>query len=191
MIPAGFIQELVARADVVEVVGRHVALKKAGINFKGLCPFHGEKTPSFIVSPTRQTYHCFGCQRHGNALRFLMEHTGAGFVDAVQDLAQQVGLQVPEDSPSPEERLRAARVLPNGIPSLVETARASIMRACPRPAQAYTTPTCRANSAAPHRPRARPYGPFAVITTDGAERSAAPWNTASTLLPSGSRTNAP
>ena len=69
--------------------------------------------------------------------------------------------------------------------------RASIMRACPRPAQAYTTPTCRANSAAPHRPRARPYGPFAVITTDGAERSAAPWNTASTLLPSGSRTNAP
>ncbi len=109
MIPAGFIQELVARADVVEVVGRHVALKKAGINFKGLCPFHGEKTPSFIVSPTRQTYHCFGCQRHGDALRFLMEHTGAGFIDAVQDLAQQVGLQVPEDSAGPEERLRAAQ----------------------------------------------------------------------------------
>jgi DNA primase len=107
VIPASFIQDLVARADVVEVVGRHVALKKAGINFKGLCPFHGEKTPSFIVSPTRQTYHCFGCQRHGNALGFLMEHTGAGFIDAVQDLAQQVGLQVPEDSASPEERQRA------------------------------------------------------------------------------------
>ncbi|HET7864854.1 MAG TPA: DNA primase, partial [Burkholderiaceae bacterium] len=109
MIPASFIQDLVARADVVEVVGRHVALKKAGINFKGLCPFHGEKTPSFIVSPTRQTYHCFGCQRHGDALRFLMEHTAAGFVDAVHDLAQQVGMQVPEDSASPEERQRAAQ----------------------------------------------------------------------------------
>ena len=60
MIPGSFVQDLLARVDVVELVGRTVTLKKAGINYKGLCPFHGEKSPSFIVSPTRQTYHCFG-----------------------------------------------------------------------------------------------------------------------------------
>lgn len=107
MIPQTFIQELLARADIAEVVGRYVQLKKAGINLKGLCPFHGEKTPSFIVSPTRQTYHCFGCGAHGNAVGFLMEHAGMGFVDAVRDLAQQCGLQVPEDDSTPEERERA------------------------------------------------------------------------------------
>ncbi|WP_077036860.1 DNA primase [Pelomonas sp. KK5] len=107
MIPPGFIQDLLARVDIVEVVGRHVELKKAGINHKGLCPFHGEKSPSFIVSPTRQTYHCFGCGVHGNAVGFLMEHTGAGFVEAVEDLAQQVGMQVPQDQRSPEERQKA------------------------------------------------------------------------------------
>src|SRR5439155_66144 len=90
------------------VVGRHVQLKKAGINHKGLCPFHGEKSPSFIVSPTRQTYHCFGCGVHGNAVGFLIEHSGMGFVDAVRDLAQQVGMTVPEDDSSPQERERAA-----------------------------------------------------------------------------------
>ncbi|MDT8998466.1 DNA primase [Paucibacter sp. APW11] len=107
MIPPGFIQDLLARVDIVDVVGRHVELKKAGINHKGLCPFHGEKSPSFIVSPTRQTYHCFGCGVHGNAIGFLMEHTGAGFVEAVEDLAQQMGMKVPEDERSPEERERA------------------------------------------------------------------------------------
>jgi len=109
VIPPGFIQDLLSRVDIVEVVGRHVELKKAGINHKGLCPFHGEKSPSFIVSPTRQTYHCFGCGVHGNAIGFLMEHTGAGFVEAVEDLAQQVGMQVPEDERSAEERERAAQ----------------------------------------------------------------------------------
>ncbi|HUG26491.1 DNA primase [Piscinibacter sp.] len=108
MIPATFIQDMLSRVDVVEVVGRHVELKKAGINHKGLCPFHGEKSPSFIVSPSRQTYHCFGCGVHGDALRFLMEHAGMGFVDAVRDLAQQVGMAVPEDDSSPQERERAA-----------------------------------------------------------------------------------
>ncbi|RZL35730.1 MAG: DNA primase [Rubrivivax sp.] len=107
MIPQGFIQDLLARVDVVEVVGRHVELKKAGINHKGLCPFHGEKSPSFIVSPSRQTYHCFGCGVHGNAIGFLMEHTAATFVEAVEDLAQQVGMVVPQDERSPEQRERA------------------------------------------------------------------------------------
>ncbi len=106
MLSPGFIQDLLSRVDVVEVVGRHVELKKAGIHHKGLCPFHGEKTPSFTVSPSRQTYHCFGCGAHGDAIRFLMEHTGLGFMDAVRDLAQQAGVTVPEDDTTPEERQR-------------------------------------------------------------------------------------
>jgi len=109
VIPGQFVQDLLARVDIVELVGRSVTLKKAGINYKGLCPFHGEKSPSFIVSATRQTYHCFGCGVHGDAIRFLCEHHGMGFVDAVTDLAQQVGMPVPEDSSSAEERAEAAR----------------------------------------------------------------------------------
>ncbi len=107
-IPQSFIQELLARADVVEIVGRHVPLKKSGANFMGLCPFHAENSPSFSVSPTKQFYHCFGCGQHGNAIGFLMEHAGMGFVEAVQDLAQQYGLKVPEDDAAPGERARAA-----------------------------------------------------------------------------------
>ena len=107
MLPQGFIQDLLSRVDVVEVVGRHVELKKAGINHKGLCPFHGEKSPSFIVSPSRQTYHCFGCGVHGDAIRFLTEHHGMAFMDAVRDLAQQVGMAVPENTATPEDQARA------------------------------------------------------------------------------------
>lgn len=108
-IPQHFIQELLARADVVEIVGRYVQLKKTGANFSGLCPFHGEKTPSFTVSPSKQFYHCFGCGKNGNAIGFLMDHTGAGFVEVMHDLAQQYGMQVPEDERSPAERARAAQ----------------------------------------------------------------------------------
>ena len=100
MIPQAFIQELLARVDVVDVVGRHVQLKKAGANYLGLCPFHGEKTPSFTVSPTKQFYHCFGCGAHGSAIGFLMEHSGLSYVEAIRDLAQSVGLSVP-DEPGP------------------------------------------------------------------------------------------
>jgi DNA primase len=110
VIPPAFLQDLLARADIVEVVGRYVQLKKAGINHKGLCPFHGEKTPSFIVSPTRQTYHCFGCGVHGNAIGFLMEHGGMGFLDAVHELGAMLGMSVPEDERSPEERERASQL---------------------------------------------------------------------------------
>ena len=100
-IPQTFIQELIARADVVEIVGRYVQLKKGGANFMGLCPFHGEKSPSFSVSPAKQFYHCFGCGKNGNAISFLMDHAGMTFVEAVKDLAQQYGMQVPEDDASP------------------------------------------------------------------------------------------
>ena len=106
-IPQTFIQELVARADVVDIVGRFVQLKKGGANFTGLCPFHSEKSPSFSVSPSKQFYHCFGCGKNGNVISFLMDHGGMSFVEAVEDLAQQFGMQVPEDQASPEDRARA------------------------------------------------------------------------------------
>ncbi len=106
MIPQSFIQDLLNRVDIVEVVGNRVPLKKAGANFLGLCPFHTEKTPSFTVSPVKQFYHCFGCGRNGSAITFLMEHSGLTFVEAVEELAQSVGLTVPRDDSrvSPEQR---------------------------------------------------------------------------------------
>ena len=109
MIPAAFVHELLTRVDIVEIVGRSVELKRAGSTWKGLCPFHGEKSPSFTVTPSRQTYHCFGCGVHGNAVGFLMEQHGMGFVDAVRDLAQQAGLSVPEEASAPGDREEAAR----------------------------------------------------------------------------------
>ena len=107
-IPQSFIQELLSRVDVVDIVGKYVQLKKGGANFMGLCPFHGEKSPSFSVSPTKQFFHCFGCGKNGNAIGFLMEHAGMTFIEAVKDLAQQTGMQVPEEQQSPEDRAKAA-----------------------------------------------------------------------------------
>jgi len=108
VIPPAFVHDLLARVDIVEVVGRSVELKRGGASHKGLCPFHSEKSPSFTVSASRQTYHCFGCGAHGNAIGFLMEHHGMGFIDAVRDLAQQAGLTVPENTSSPADREQAA-----------------------------------------------------------------------------------
>ena len=106
-IPQSFIQELLARTDVVEIVGRYVQLKKGGANFMGLCPFHGEKSPSFSVSPAKQFYHCFGCGKNGNAIGFLMDHAGMTFIEAVKDLAGQYGMVIPEEEASPQDRARA------------------------------------------------------------------------------------
>ncbi len=97
MIPASFIDELLHRVDVADVVGQYVSLKKAGSNYSGLCPFHTEKSPSFTVSPAKQFYHCFGCGAHGTALGFLMEHLGLSFPQAIEELASRVGLEVPRD----------------------------------------------------------------------------------------------
>jgi len=105
VIPQSFIQDLLNRVDIVDVVGRYVQLKKGGANFMGLCPFHNEKSPSFTVSPTKQFYHCFGCGAHGTAIGFLIEYSGMGFVEAVKDLAQNVGMVVPEA----EDRLPPAQ----------------------------------------------------------------------------------
>ena len=109
MIPDSFIQELLARVDVVDVVGHYVQLRKGGANLLGLCPFHEEKSPSFTVSPSKQFFHCFGCGAHGSAIGFLMQHTGATFPQAVQTLAAGVGMQVPQTQTSPAVRERAAQ----------------------------------------------------------------------------------
>jgi DNA primase len=113
-IPQHFIDELVARADIVELIGSRVPLKKQGKEYKACCPFHGEKTPSFTVVPDKQFYHCFGCGAHGTALGFLMDHDHLSFVEAVEDLAARVGLDVPREDQgtariaSPTEGLFAA-----------------------------------------------------------------------------------
>lgn len=100
MIPPSFIQDLLARVDIVDVVESAVQLKRAGANYSACCPFHTEKTPSFTVSPAKQFYHCFGCGAHGTAISFLMEYHGLGFIDAVKDLAARVGMTVPEPDPA-------------------------------------------------------------------------------------------
>ena len=100
MIPQSFVQELLSRVDIVDVIERYLPLKKSGANYFACCPFHGEKSASFSVSPSKQFYHCFGCGVHGSAVGFLMEYSGLGFVDAVKELANQVGLQVPDDGRS-------------------------------------------------------------------------------------------
>jgi DNA primase len=97
LIPQSFIADLLNRVDIVDVVGQQVKLKKAGANYQGLCPFHSEKSPSFSVSPTKQFYHCFGCGAHGSAISFLMEYSGLGYVDAIEDLARSAGLDVPRE----------------------------------------------------------------------------------------------
>jgi DNA primase len=106
VIPQSFITDLLNRVDIVDVVGRYVQLKKGGANYMGLCPFHNEKSPSFTVSPTKQFYHCFGCGAHGTAIGFLIEYSGTGFVEAVKDLAQSVGMIVPtsDDKIPPAQR---------------------------------------------------------------------------------------
>ncbi len=110
MIPDSFKQDLLNRVDIVDVVSRYVQLKKGGANYLGLCPFHSEKTPSFSVSPAKQFFHCFGCGAHGNAIGFLMAYASMGYVDAIKDLAAQVGMQVPESRPpSPQEAARRER----------------------------------------------------------------------------------
>jgi DNA primase len=103
-IPKAFIDELIARADIVEVVGARVALKRAGSNYKGLCPFHGEKTPSFTVSPSKGFYHCFGCSAHGSSIGFLMAYDNLEFPEAVEALAEMMGLEVPRETTGQPER---------------------------------------------------------------------------------------
>ncbi len=102
MIPQSFIQELLNRVDIVDVVERHVPLKKAGANYQACCPFHSEKSPSFTVSPSKQFYHCFGCGAHGSAIGFLMEYSGLPYPEAIEELARSAGMTVPREDFTPE-----------------------------------------------------------------------------------------
>ena len=105
LIPQDFIDDLIARADIAEVIGRRIQLKKAGREFKACCPFHDEKTPSFTVSPAKGFYHCFGCGAHGTAIGFLMEYDHMSFVEAVESLANMMGVDVPRnDGDKPARR---------------------------------------------------------------------------------------
>ena len=99
-IPQSFIDDLTARADIVELIGSRVELKKAGREYRACCPFHNEKTPSFWVSPVKQFYHCFGCGAHGTALGFLMEYDKLSFPEAIEELAGRLGLDVPREAGS-------------------------------------------------------------------------------------------
>ncbi|RMF47709.1 MAG: DNA primase, partial [Deltaproteobacteria bacterium] len=101
-IPEETIQQIRDRVDIVELVGRYVQLKRSGVNNFGLCPFHGEKTPSFNVNADRQSFHCFGCGEGGNAISFLMKIEGLGFREAVEKLAAEVGVEIAEERTSPE-----------------------------------------------------------------------------------------
>ena len=101
LIPDSFIEELLARSDVVELIERRVPLKRVGSEFHACCPFHDEKTPSFTVSPRKQFYHCFGCGAHGSAIGFLMQYEGLEFLDAIEELARAAGLEVPTSGKQP------------------------------------------------------------------------------------------
>ena len=108
LIPQDFIDDLIDRTDIVEVIGSRVQLKKAGREYKAPCPFHNEKTPSFTVSPQKGFYHCFGCGAHGTVLSFLLEFDRLEFPEAVEELAHIAGLTVPRD----EQAERSAPTAP-------------------------------------------------------------------------------
>jgi DNA primase len=99
VIPQSFIEDLNAKVDLVNLIGKYVTLKPRGKDYWACCPFHSEDTPSFTVSPNKGFYHCFGCGEHGNALKFVMEHAGMGFIDGVKFLAELTGMSVPDQGP--------------------------------------------------------------------------------------------
>ncbi|WP_434633132.1 DNA primase [Chromobacterium sp. CV08] len=122
MIPQDFIDQLLSRVDIVDVVDRYVPLKRGGQNYMACCPFHKEKSPSFTVSPSKQFYHCFGCGAHGSAIGFVMEYQGIGFIDAVKMLAEGIGMQVPNERSANPEASRKAREKQVSLEQLMQQA---------------------------------------------------------------------
>ena len=123
--PQSFLDELIARSDIVDVIGSYVQLQRKGANLFGLCPFHSEKTGSFSVSPDKQIYYCFGCKRGGGVVNFIMEEENLSFPDAVRFLAKRAGMEVPEEAGDREEGRRRQRLL-----DLNRTPPASIISSC-------------------------------------------------------------
>ena len=150
-IPQSFIDELIARADIVEIIGARVQLKKAGREYKACCPFHNEKTPSFWVSPDKQFYHCFGCGKHGTALGFLMDHDHLAFPEAVEELAMRLGLEVPHEG--------------GGVDSATRRADEPLYELMARVARFYAQALAR-------EPRARDYVATRGLTAETVERFA-------------------
>lgn len=124
MIPKSFVQELLGRVDITDVIESCLPLKRAGTNLVACCPFHSEKSPSFTVSPSKQFYHCFGCGAHGSAIGFLMEYSGLTFVEAVRDLAQRVGMTVPEVQSTRQDLLREGTSGSSGLEEALHRAAA-------------------------------------------------------------------
>src|SRR5579872_2089578 len=111
MIPDDVIAQIRDAADIVAVIGEHVQLRRSGTSFKGLCPFHGEKTPSFNVVPAKQFFHCFGCQKHGDVFSFVMELEGKSFVEVAEQLAGRFGITIPRvEEPPEQQRARVERL---------------------------------------------------------------------------------
>ena len=111
MLPQSFLDDLIARNDIVDVVGSYVALQQKGSNLFGLCPFHNEKTPSFSVSPSKQIFHCFGCKKGGDVITFVKEIENLSYIEAVQFLAKRVNLEVPDDRQDDDTARRRQRIL--------------------------------------------------------------------------------
>ena len=123
MIPESFIQDLLNRIDIVDVIDKSVPLKKAGANYAACCPFHNEKSPSFTVSATKQFYHCFGCGAHGTAVGFLMEYQGLSFVESIHELAKMAGMIVPQEEKSANsESYQAAKQAAVGLQESLQQA---------------------------------------------------------------------
>lgn len=137
MIAQSFIQELLNRIDVVDIIARYVPLKKVGANFSACCPFHEEKTPSFTVSPAKQFYHCFGCGKHGDAINFLMEHNGMSFTDTVDELAACAGLQLPPRQDVQESESRLSIAVKEGMQDKVEKSARHMVESMKLAAQYY------------------------------------------------------
>lgn len=110
MIPEDKITDIQNAADIVDIISEYVLLKKAGKNYKGLCPFHSEKTPSFTVSPDKKMFYCFGCHTGGNVFSFLMKHEGYSYPEAIKMLAERYGIELPTHEMSPEIRKQISEV---------------------------------------------------------------------------------
>jgi DNA primase len=138
LIPQSFIDDLINRVDIVEIINAHVALKKAGREYTACCPFHDEKSPSFTVSPQKQFYHCFGCGAHGTVLGFMMEYERLEFVDAIEELASRCGLEVPREGGGNEPRDDESRARNQAILESLEQANVHFKRSLREHAQAQS-----------------------------------------------------
>src|SRR5437867_3703288 len=106
MISPNTIQQILSKIDILEIIGQFVKLKKRGVNYLGLCPFHNEKTPSFTVSPSKEIFKCFGCGKSGNSISFIMEHEKLSYPEALRWLAQKYQVPIEETETSPEQKLQ-------------------------------------------------------------------------------------